>query len=77
MSKLDKNQPVGKGFRTAYQAVAGMVIAYFTGLLAIPEVREYTTIFIQQEGLATLLVVLASFGIGGGLFAFIQNKIGK
>jgi len=74
---MNKNTPQGKGFRTAYQAVAGAVVAYFTGLLAIPEVRTYTTNFIQTQGFATLLVVLAAFGVGAGLISFIQNRLGK
>jgi len=72
-----KNTPKAKGFRTAYQAVAGAIVAYFTGLLAIPEVREYTTNFIQTQGVATLMIVLAAFGIGAGLISFVQNKLGK
>lgn len=74
---MDKNTPSGKGFRTAYQAVAGAVVAYFTGLLAIPEVRDYTTSFIQTQGVAALLVVLAAFGIGAGVISWLQNRLGK
>lgn len=74
---MDKNTPKGKGFRTAYQAVAGAVVAYFTGLLALPAVREYTSNFIQTQGLTALLAVLAAFGIGAGLISFVQNKLGK
>lgn len=74
---MDKNKPEVKGFRTAYQAIAGAVVAYFTGLLALPAVREYTTNFIHTQGIATLLVVLAAFGIGAGVISFIQNKLGK
>lgn len=72
-----KNTPSGKGFRTAYQAIAGAVGAYFTGLVAMPAVREYTTNFIQTQGVAALLVVLAAFGVGAGLISFVQNKLGK
>lgn len=72
-----KNTPKGKGIRTAYQAVAGMVVAYFTGLLAIPEVQEYTRVFVQQQGVATLLIVLASFGVGAGFISYLQNRLGK
>lgn len=74
---MDKDSPKGKGFRTAYQAVAGAVVAYFTGLLAIPEVREYTQSFIQTQGVATLLIVLAAFGVGAGVVSFLQNRLGK
>lgn len=74
---MDKNSPSGKGFRTAYQAIASAIVTYFTGLLAIPEVREYTSNFIQTQGVATLLIVLAAFGIGAGFFSFLQNRLGK
>ena len=71
---MDKNSPKGKGFRTAYQAIAGAIVAYFTGLLSLPAVREYTTSFVQTQGVSTLLVVLAAFGIGAGTVSFVQNK---
>ena len=74
---MDKNTPQGKGFRTAYQAVAGAVVAYFTGLLALPAVREYTSNFLHTQGVAALVAVLAAFGVGAGLVAFVQNKLGK
>jgi hypothetical protein len=74
---MDKNTPKGKGFRTAYQAVAGTVLAYFTGLFALPSVREYTTGFIHTQGIPTLLVVLAAFGVGAGAVSFVQNKLDK
>jgi hypothetical protein len=74
---MDKTTPQGKGIRTAYQAIAGAVVAYFTGLLAIPEVRDYTVGFVQNEGLATLGVVLVSFGLGAGLVSFVQNRLGR
>lgn len=74
---MNKNTPKGKGFRTAYQAVAGMFLAYFTGLFALPAVREYTTGFIHTQGIPTLLVVLGAFGVGSGVVAFLQNKLGK
>lgn len=74
---MDKNTPKGKGVRTAYQAVAGTVVAYFTGLFALPAVRDYTTSFVHTQGLSALLVVLASFGVGAGLVSFLQNKLEK
>lgn len=73
----NKTTPAAKGFRTAYQTVAGAVVAYFTGLLALPAVREYTTTFIQTQGVAALLVVLGAFGLSAGVIAFIQNRLGK
>lgn len=74
---MDKKTPTGKGIRTAYQAVAGTVVAYFTGLVALPAVRDYTTTFIQNEGVIALGVVLTAFGVGAGVVAFVQNKLGK
>lgn len=74
---MDKNTSSGKGFRTAYQAVVGTVVAYVTGLLALPAVREYTSEFVRNEGVAALLVVLGAFGIGAGVISWVQNKLGK
>lgn len=74
---MNKSTPQAKGVRTAYQTIAGAVVAYFTGLLAIPEVREYTVAFIQNEGAGLLIVVLGAFGIGAGVLSYIQNKLGK
>ncbi len=74
---MDKKTPQGKGFRTAYQAVIGTVVAYFTGLLALPAVRDYTMGFIRTQGVTALIVVLAAFGVGAGLTSFVQNKLGK
>lgn len=73
----DKNTPKAKGIRTAYQTIAGTVVAYFTGLLALPAVREYTSEFLRTEGILALGLVLAAFGVGAGVIAFIQNKLGK
>lgn len=72
---LDKKTPSGKGFRTAYQAIAGAVVSYFTGLIALPAVREYTTSFIQTQGVGALLIVLGAFGVSAGIVAFIQNRL--
>lgn len=74
---MDKNTPQGKGFRTGIQTIAGVVLAYFTGLMALPEVREYTYWFIQTSGLEALITVLVAFGVGSGVISFIQNKLGK
>lgn len=73
----NKNTPKAKGFRTAYQTVLGTIVAYFTGLIALPAVREYTSSFIHTQGVPALLVVLASFGVGAGLIAYLQNRLGK
>lgn len=72
-----KNTPTGKGIRTAYQTIIGTVVAYFTGLLAIPEVREYTLNFVRSEGVATLVVVLVAFGVGAGVTSYLQNRLGR
>lgn len=72
---MDKNTPQGKGFRTAYQSIAGTVVAYFAGLVAIPAVRDYTVSFVHTQGVTTLAVVLAAFGVGSGVVAFVQNKL--
>lgn len=74
---MDKDTPQGKGVRTAYQTVVGTLVAYFTGLLALPAVRDYTVTFVHTQGYAALLVVLAGFGIGAGVISFLQNKLGK
>ncbi len=74
---MNKNTAKGKGFRTAYQAITGVVVAYFTGLLALPAVRDYTADFIHTEGISALLTVLVAFGVGSGVVAFLQNKLGK
>lgn len=67
--------PVQRGVRTALQTVGGTIVAYFTGLLALPAVREYTQNFVHTQGMAALLVVLASLGIGAGVVAFVQNLL--
>lgn len=74
---MDKNTPPAKGFRTAYQTVAGTVVAYFTGLLALPAVRDYTVQFIHTQGVAALLLVLGAFGISAGFISYLQNRLGK
>ena len=75
--EINKNTPAGKGVRTAFQTIAGTVVAYFTGLLALPAVREYTSNFLHTQGVAALLAVLAAFGVGAGIVAFLQNKLEK
>ena len=65
--------PAQRGVRTALQTIGGTIVAYFTGLLALPAVREYTENFIHTQGVAALLVVLAALGLGAGLVAFVQN----
>lgn len=67
--------PAQRGVRTALQTVGGTIVAYFTGLLALPAVREYTQSFIETQGVAALLVVLAALGVGAGVVAFVQNLL--
>lgn len=72
---MNKQTPTGKGLRTAYQTVLGTVVAYFTGLIALPEVREYTTSFLHTQGVIALGVVLTAFGVGAGVVSFLQNHL--
>ena len=74
---MNKNTPQAKGIRTAYQTIAGTVVAYVVGLWTLDGVQEYTTQFIRTEGVAALLIVLGAFGVGAGLLSFIQNKLEK
>ena len=74
---MDKNTASGKGVRTALQTVVGTVVAYFTGLLALPAVRDYTSNFVHTQGVLALAAVLAAFGVGAGVVSFLQNKLGK
>lgn len=67
--------PAQRGVRTAVQTIGGTIVAYFTGLLALPAVREYTQSFIETQGVAALLVVLAALGLGAGAVAFVQNLL--
>jgi hypothetical protein len=67
--------PAQRGVRTALQTVGGTIVAYFTGLLALPAVRDYTQSFIETQGVAALLVVLGALGIGAGAVAFVQNLL--
>lgn len=67
--------PAQRGLRTAAQTISGTIVAYFTGLLALPAVREYTQNFIHTQGVAALLVVLAALGLGAGVVAFVQNYL--
>lgn len=74
---MDKNSPEGKGFRTAYQAIAGTVVAFLYGLWSLPGVPEYITNFLKTEGFSLLVVLAALVGIPAGLIAYVQNKRGK
>lgn len=72
---MNNNTPKAKGIRTAYQAIAGAVVAYIAGLVALPAVQEYTSNFIQTEGVAALLVVLGTLGVSSGILAWLQNRL--
>ena len=72
---LNKNTPEGKGIRTAGQTIVGTVSAYFIGLWAVPGVQDYTVNFVQTQGVAALLAILAIIGVGAGVISFIQNYL--
>lgn len=74
---MNKETPKGKGLRTAVQAIVGTVIAFVTGLWAIPDVQLYVETFIREEGVALVVVLLGLVGFSSGLVAFIQNRLGK
>lgn len=74
---MDKNSPKAKGIRTAYQAIIGTVIAFLTGLWAIPEVQLYVSAFIRDEGVGLVVVLLGLVGVSSGVIAYLQNKRGK
>lgn len=74
---MDKNSPKGKGFRTAYQAIVGTVIAFLTGLWALPEVQLYVSTFLKEEGVGLVIILLGLVGGFSGLIAYIQNKRGQ
>lgn len=67
--------PAQRGVRTALQTIGGTIVAYFTGLMALPAVRDYTQTFINTQGVAALLVVLGALGLGAGVVAFVQNLL--
>lgn len=70
---LDKNTPVGKGVRTALQAIVGVVIGLVAAVWAVPGVPEV----VQQYLLQNVVVVLLVFvGIPSGVVAYFQNKKG-
>lgn len=69
--------PAVKGIRTAYQAVAGTVVAFLYGLWELPGVPEYVSNFVQNQGLGLLLTLAALVGIPAGIIAWLQNRAGK
>jgi len=74
---MDKNSAKGKGFRTAYQALAGTLIGFVTGIFALPEVQLYVSTFVREQGIGLVITLLGMIGVSSGFVAFIQNKFGK
>lgn len=74
---MDKNTPKGKGFRTAYQAVAGVVVAYLYGLWQLPGVSDYTVNFLRDQGIGLLFLLAGLVGIPAGIVSYLQNKKNK
>lgn len=74
---MDKSTPKAKGLRTGIQAIIGTVIAFVTGLWALPEVQLYVSEFLRNEGVALVILLLGLIGVSAGLVSFIQNKLGK
>ena len=70
---MDKNSAVGKGVRTALQAMAGLVIGLVAVVWAVPGVPEAVTSYLVNNALQVLLVV----GVPSGFVAYLQNKAGK
>lgn len=75
--EVNKNTPAGKGLRTLYQAVAGVVVSFLAGLWNVPGVPEYVTRFAKADGVEFLLFLAVSVGVPAGLIAFVQNRLGK
>lgn len=73
----EKTTPEGKGFRTFYQAVAGVAVAFFAGLWDVPGVPEFAVNFAKSEGLSLLFFLAIAVGVPAGLVSFFQNKVGK
>ncbi len=74
---MNKNNPSVKGVRTAIQAIIGTAVTFLTGLWAIPEVRDYTTTFIEQYGIFLAGAVLALVGVTSGIISWLQNQFGE
>lgn len=70
---MDKNSAVGKGVRTAFQAMAGLVVGLVVVVWAVPGVPEVVTNYLVNNALQVLLVV----GVPSGAVAYLQNKAGK
>ena len=71
--KIDKNTPAGKGIRTGFQAIAGVVVGLFTTVWAVPGVPEVIIEYLQKNWLGVAL----AFGLPSGLLAWVQNTFNK
>lgn len=63
-----KTTPLQKGYRTAYQGVASLLI-HLPFILLIPEVRDLVDIFPPIIGLSIAAIA--------GVISYYQNKQGK
>lgn len=70
----NNNTPAAKGVRTFLQSVLATVVAFLYGLWELPGVSEYTSNFVQTQGVSLLIGLAALVGIPAGLIAYFQNK---
>lgn len=70
---MDKNSAIGKGVRTAIQAMVGLVVGLVVAVWAVPGVPEVVTSYLVNNALQVLLLV----GVPAGAVAYLQNKAGK
>lgn len=66
---FNKNNPAGKGLRTAYQAVVGLLVAVW----AVPGVQET----VLEHGWKGLVAILLAVGVPSGVVSYIQNKLDR
>lgn len=67
-----KNTPAGKGLRTAYQSMIGLVIGLFLTIWAVPGVEEAVVTYVREN----IIQVVLSVGIPSGFVAWLQNRLG-
>jgi hypothetical protein len=67
-----KNTPAGKGLRTFYQSVIGIIVGLAAVVWAVPGVPEAVQAYLLQNALPLLLLL----GVPAGLVSYIQNKKG-
>ena len=70
---INKNTPAGKGVRTGFQAVIGVVIGLFTAVWAVDGVPEVVIAYVRDNW----FIIALAFGIPSGIVAWIQNRLGK